>query len=86
MLSKLLGSTSRSALQRLTPTATRAYSSQIPAGISFALNDEQKSFQDLARKFALEEIIPVAAEHDVTGKYPTGKCQGGDYFKRRRRV
>ncbi|KAJ2957658.1 hypothetical protein NQZ79_g6627 [Umbelopsis isabellina] len=71
MLSKLLGSTSRSALQRLTPTATRAYSSQIPAGISFALNDEQKSFQDLARKFALEEIIPVAAEHDVTGKYPT---------------
>ncbi|KAG2177011.1 hypothetical protein INT43_007665 [Umbelopsis isabellina] len=71
MLSKLLGCTTRSAFQRLTPTATRAYSSQIPAGISFALNDEQKSFQDLARKFALEEIIPVAAEHDLTGKYPT---------------
>jgi len=50
---------------------TRAYSSQASTGISFALNEEQKSFQDLARKFALEEIIPVAAEHDRTGKYPT---------------
>lgn len=26
--------------------------------------------QDVARKFAREEIIPVAAEHDKTGKYP----------------
>jgi acyl-CoA dehydrogenase len=41
--------------------------------MSFALSEEQKSFQDLARKFALDEIIPVAAEHDRTGKYPTGK-------------
>lgn len=24
----------------------------------------------MARKFAREEIIPVAAEHDRTGKYP----------------
>lgn len=26
--------------------------------------------QELARKFTREEIIPVAAEHDKTGKFP----------------
>ncbi|GAB5592665.1 hypothetical protein Unana1_07565 [Umbelopsis nana] len=71
MLPRSLLQSSRFALNRLTPTVTRAYSSQASTGISFALNEEQKSFQDLARKFALEEIIPVAAEHDRTGKYPT---------------
>ncbi|RMB90043.1 hypothetical protein DUI87_33554 [Hirundo rustica rustica] len=34
------------------------------------LTDEQKEFQATARKFALEEIIPVAAEYDRTGEYP----------------
>lgn len=34
------------------------------------MNDTQKEFQELARKFAREEIIPVAAEYDRTGKYP----------------
>ena len=32
--------------------------------------EEQKSFQDLARKFAREEIAPAAAELDRTGEYP----------------
>jgi len=32
------------------------------------LNDEQKGIEDLARKFAREEILPVAAEHDKTGE------------------
>ncbi|ORX56359.1 acyl-CoA dehydrogenase NM domain-like protein [Hesseltinella vesiculosa] len=49
----------------------RAYSAVATEGISFALSEEQKSIQDLARKFARDEIIPVAAEHDRTGKYPT---------------
>ncbi|KAG2175751.1 hypothetical protein INT44_000229, partial [Umbelopsis vinacea] len=62
-----LGQSSRTWLRRLQPA--RAFSS--PAGYVFALSEEQKSFQDLARKFALDEIIPVAAEHDRTGKYPT---------------
>ncbi|KAJ8930065.1 hypothetical protein NQ314_017170 [Rhamnusium bicolor] len=35
-----------------------------------ALNDTQREFQELARKFAREEIIPVAGEYDRTGKYP----------------
>ncbi|KAJ8300609.1 hypothetical protein KUTeg_022128 [Tegillarca granosa] len=32
------------------------------------LSEEQKEYQQLARKFAREEIIPVAAEHDKTGE------------------
>lgn len=51
----------------------RAFSSSSSDGLSFGLSDEQKSIQELARKFAKEEIIPVAAEHDRTGAYPTGK-------------
>ncbi|NWV18446.1 ACADM protein, partial [Origma solitaria] len=34
------------------------------------LTDEQKEFQATARKFAMEEIIPVAAQYDKTGEYP----------------
>ncbi|TKC45193.1 hypothetical protein EI555_003784, partial [Monodon monoceros] len=32
--------------------------------------EQQKEFQATARKFAREEIIPVAAEYDKTGEYP----------------
>ncbi|NWV32360.1 ACADM protein, partial [Grantiella picta] len=38
--------------------------------LSIELTDEQKEFQATAQKFALEEIIPVAAEYDRTGEYP----------------
>jgi acyl-CoA dehydrogenase len=38
--------------------------------IGFELTDEQKQLQETARKFAREEIIPKAAEHDKNGKYP----------------
>lgn len=48
-------------------TVSRSFAS---AGPSFALNEEQKQMQDIARKFAREEIIPVAAHHDKTGEYP----------------
>lgn len=34
------------------------------------LSPEQKEMQELARKFAREEIIPTAAHHDRTGEYP----------------
>lgn len=53
--------------------ATSAPVAQEASGMCFALTEEQKSIQDLARKFARDEIIPVAAEHDVTGKYPFGE-------------
>lgn len=38
--------------------------------ISFDLSDEQKEFQDVARKFTREEIIPNAPKYDKTGEYP----------------
>lgn len=34
------------------------------------MSDETKSYQELARKFAREEIIPAAAQLDKTGDYP----------------
>ncbi|KAF0874242.1 ACADM protein, partial [Crocuta crocuta] len=34
------------------------------------LTEQQKEFQATARKFAREEVIPVAAEYDKTGEYP----------------
>jgi acyl-CoA dehydrogenase len=36
----------------------------------FGLSDDQKEFQATARKFAREEIMPVAAQYDKTGEYP----------------
>ncbi|KAI9247828.1 acyl-CoA dehydrogenase/oxidase [Sporodiniella umbellata] len=38
--------------------------------MSFSLTEEQKSIQEMARKFTQEEITPVAAHHDTTGEYP----------------
>ena len=38
--------------------------------IDFSLTDEQTQLQDLARKFAREEISPKAAYHDQTGEFP----------------
>lgn len=32
--------------------------------IDFSLSDEQKALQDLARKFALKEIVPIALKYD----------------------
>ncbi|XP_032530357.1 medium-chain specific acyl-CoA dehydrogenase, mitochondrial-like [Chiroxiphia lanceolata] len=50
--------------------APNVHLSKPGAGFSFELTDEQKEFQATARKFALEEIIPVAAQYDKTGEYP----------------
>lgn len=38
--------------------------------ICLELSDTQREMQEVSRKFAKEEIIPVAAEYDRTGKYP----------------
>lgn len=42
----------------------------IPPFVLLELTPEQREVQELARKFAREEIIPVAAHHDRTGEYP----------------
>ncbi|OQR80703.1 medium-chain specific acyl-CoA dehydrogenase, mitochondrial precursor [Achlya hypogyna] len=39
-------------------------------GVSFKLTETQREFQALARKFAREEMIPVAKYHDETMEYP----------------
>ncbi|XP_049602747.1 medium-chain specific acyl-CoA dehydrogenase, mitochondrial [Syngnathus scovelli] len=39
-------------------------------GFSFEFTDQQREFQQLARKFAREEIVPHAAHYDKTGEYP----------------
>jgi len=38
--------------------------------IDFSLTEEQQALQDLARKFAKDEIIPKAAHLDETGEFP----------------
>lgn len=38
--------------------------------ISFDLTEEQKEFQEVARKFTREEIIPNAPKYDKSGEYP----------------
>lgn len=52
--------------------SVRCYSSQnleVPeTGFNFAFTPEQQAFKDLAKKFTAEEIIPVAAKHDLSGE------------------
>ncbi|KAJ6641717.1 putative medium-chain specific acyl-CoA dehydrogenase, mitochondrial [Pseudolycoriella hygida] len=53
---------------------TRTFQNQQRASLStgpnFELNEDQKNIQDIARKFASNEMIPVAAHYDRTGEYP----------------
>ena len=48
----------------------RSHSRRMMSGISFQLNEDQKSFQAVARQFANDEMIPVASKYDATGQYP----------------
>lgn len=43
---------------------------QIQEGVSFALTEEQKMLQKMAREFTQKEIIPVAEEFDREAKFP----------------
>ncbi|MBW0527540.1 hypothetical protein O181_067255 [Austropuccinia psidii MF-1] len=38
--------------------------------INFALSEDQRAYQDLARRFTTDHIIPQAAEYDRTMEYP----------------
>jgi alkylation response protein AidB-like acyl-CoA dehydrogenase len=38
--------------------------------MDFRCTDDQLQIQDIARKFAREEITPIAAHHDETGEFP----------------
>jgi acyl-CoA dehydrogenase len=50
--------------------AAQADASAAGAGLCFDLNDQQREFQNVALKFAKEEIIPVANQYDKSGEYP----------------
>ena len=38
--------------------------------MDFGLSDEQLALQTTARRFAREQVAPIAAEHDRTGEFP----------------
>uniref|UniRef100_A0A1B0DB39 Medium-chain specific acyl-CoA dehydrogenase, mitochondrial n=1 Tax=Phlebotomus papatasi TaxID=29031 RepID=A0A1B0DB39_PHLPP len=50
--------------------STQASEAVGAGGPSFQLSDIQYEFQQTARKFARDEIIPIAAKHDQSGEYP----------------
>jgi acyl-CoA dehydrogenase len=43
--------------------------------MDFALDDELLVLQETARRFADEEVIPIAAEHDRSGEFPRAVIQ-----------
>lgn len=49
---------------------TSRHDCQSEGGLNFNLTQDQQSIKDMARKFAREEIAPVAAEYDRNGTYP----------------
>ena len=51
-------------------TIARSQMKKFSAGVSFQLTDDQVAFQNLARQFAKEEIIPVAAKYDKSMEFP----------------
>ena len=55
---------------RLSSKPSPAASGAGGSGLNFALTEEQQSYQDMARKFAREEVAPRAAQYDRDGKYP----------------
>ncbi|KPP58733.1 Acyl-Coenzyme A dehydrogenase, C-4 to C-12 straight chain-like, partial [Scleropages formosus] len=58
---------------RFQGTSARAATSTLKTaqgGFRFELTDQQKEFQEVARKFAREEIIPAAPSYDKSGEYP----------------
>ncbi|EDQ86245.1 uncharacterized protein MONBRDRAFT_38510 [Monosiga brevicollis MX1] len=68
----MLASSLRRGFTPVAAQGVRALSSTRSAmsGYGFDLTEEQAEFQQLARKFAREEVLPQAPELDRTGEYP----------------
>lgn len=66
MLSKLRTAYSMTGLSRMAFQQGKRFMS----GLGFELSEEQQGIEDLARKFAREEILPKAAHYDKTGEFP----------------
>ena len=81
MLSSIVKSAPRCAVRKLpalrasTVLSQRCYSTEMiddeyETGFSLAFSDEQNALKELARSFALNEMIPVAAKFDQTMEFP----------------
>ncbi|GFY46092.1 medium-chain specific acyl-CoA dehydrogenase, mitochondrial [Trichonephila inaurata madagascariensis] len=57
-------------LRLLSAVTESSQVSKVNGGFKFELSAEQKEIQEMARKFAREEILPKAAELDKKGEYP----------------
>jgi len=64
MLAKVL--LNRNTSKVMTPAARHMSA----GGFNFELTEDQQAYKELARSFARDEIIPVAAEYDRTMKFP----------------
>lgn len=67
MLRSTAAKVSKNAFSRTFASEVNTASNRGPA---FSLSEDQQSFQELARDFTLNEIIPVAAELDISMAYP----------------
>lgn len=55
----------------IAPASSRLFSQSAAAkNVNFGLSEDQQAYQDLARKFTRDNIIPVARHHDETMEYP----------------
>ncbi|CAD7080767.1 unnamed protein product [Hermetia illucens] len=66
----LINQVLRGAFRRNSLRCFSSAAASAPGSPCFSLSDEQREMQDVARKFAREEILPRAAHHDKTGEYP----------------
>ena len=57
-----------SSVRRVATPTLRSMSSG--SGLNFNFTDDQRAFQELARTFAREEMMPKAAEYDLSMKFP----------------
>jgi acyl-CoA dehydrogenase len=67
----MLASTTKTILKRVganTRVAAAGFSST--KGTGYDLTEEQRQFQDLARTFAREEMMPLSAKYDKSGEFP----------------
>lgn len=75
MVLQLLGGVARRGASRVraasaVPASARALSGAPVADLGYTLTEDQRSFQEVARNFAKNEIIPVAAEFDRSMAFP----------------
>jgi len=59
-----------SSLKQGTKAVVTQQATRCMSGLGFDLNEEQKDIETMSRKFAREEMLPVAAEHDKSGEFP----------------